>query len=191
MVRDTYHTTATKAETLLGRLDPWDTYLSRYDACDNIPPEAFAHQRVRGTIPDIDMRPEPDTTSQQFQDMASLVSQLQYMTSQQFRDIASLVSQLAFEVQLLKSNPKPPATAADNGSLSPLTPEVVGLPLAVVAVPLPIKPVVPTGEPVHHDSGARPKRQHTVKLENYAGQGASFEAFLANTKQFWYELYGK
>jgi len=35
-----------------------------------------------------------------------------------------------------------------------------------------------TGEPVHYESGTPPKR-HTVKLENNAGQRASFEALLA------------
>jgi len=45
-------------------------------------------------------------------------------SSQQFRYMASLVSQLASEVLLLKSNSTPPATAADNDSLSPLLPKV-------------------------------------------------------------------
>jgi len=89
---------------------------------------------------------------------------------------------LASEVLLLKANPTPPAATADNGSLSPLTPNVVVRPSAVVAVPLPIPPVVPTSEPVHYELGARPKH-HTVKLKNYAGQGGSFEAFLANYKE--------
>jgi len=39
---------------------------------------------------------------------------------------------------------------------------------------------VPTGAPVHYDSDARPKRLHSIKLENYAGHGVSFEAFLAS-----------
>jgi len=68
--------------------------------------------------------------------------------------MASLVSQLASEVLLLKTNLKPPAIAADNDSLSPLTHDVVGHPPAVATVPLPIPPVVPTGEPVHYESGA-------------------------------------
>jgi len=42
---------------------------------------------------------------------------------------------------------------------------------------------VPTGDPVHYDSGPPPKRQHIVKLESYAGQGASFAAFLENYKE--------
>jgi len=41
---------------------------------------------------------------------------------------------------------------------------------------------VPTGEPVHYDSNTRPRR-HTIKLESYAGQGASLEAFLAKYEE--------
>jgi len=104
-------------------------------------------------------------------------------TTQQFRDMALLVSELASEVLLLKSNATPPATIVDNDSLSPLTPGVVGRPPKVVATPLPTPLVVPTSEPVHCESGARPKRQHTVKLENDAGQGASFLAFLAKYEE--------
>jgi len=129
---------------MVGNEDPRNTYPLPYDARNNIPPEAFAHRRVRGTTPDVDMRPACDTT---------------YLL---FRDMASLVSQLASEVQFLKSNPMPPATAADNHSLSIFTPDAVGRPPAVVAVPLPTPLVVSTGKPVHYESGTRPKRQHTV-----------------------------
>jgi len=104
--------------------DPRDTYPSRYDAGNNIP---------RGTVRDVDMRSTPDTNSQQM------------------RDLTSIVSQLASQFPLFKDNLTPPATAADNDCPSPLTSDVVGHPPAVVAVPLPIPPVVPTGEPVHYD----------------------------------------
>jgi len=137
--------------TTMEREDPRDTYPSRHDAGNNIP---------RGTVPDVNMRSTPD------------------MNSQQKRDLTSIVSQLASEFQLFKDNLMPPATAADNDCPSPLTPDIVGHPPAVVSVPLPIPPVVPTGEPVHYDSGPRPTKQHIVKLESYASQGASFEAFL-------------
>jgi len=143
---------------MVGHEDPRDPYQSRYDAHNNIPPEAFAPRRVRGTIPNIDMTPPRDTTSQQLLNMASLVTQL-----------ASVVP---------KYHSTPPATAADTDSLSLLTPDAVGRPSVVVADPLPIPPVVPTGKPVHYTSGARPKRQHTVKLDNYTGQGALLEAIL-------------
>jgi len=133
--------------TTMGREDPRDTYLSWYDARNNIP---------RDTVPDIDMRSARD------------------MIAQKFRDMALRVSQLASEVQLLKSNPTPPATAADNDSLSTTTPDVVSHPPAAVAVPLPIPPVVPIGEPIHYASGSRPKLPNTVTFENYAGQGAPF-----------------
>jgi len=146
--------------TMGARDNPWDPYPSRYDTRNHIPPEAPPHRQVRGTVPDVDMRSALDTTSQQI------------------RDLASLVSQLASEVLLLKSNPTPPATTADNNSPNPLTPDVVGCP---PAVPLPVPPVVPTGEPVHYASDTRPK--HTVKLEHNAGQGASFEAFLAKYEE--------
>jgi len=111
-------------------------------------------------MPEVDMRYAPDANSQQI------------------RDLTSIVSQLASKFRLLKDNLTPPATAADNDCPNPLTPDVVGRPPAVVAVSLPIPPVVPTGEPVHYDSGPRPKKQYIVKLESYAGQGASFDAFL-------------
>jgi len=131
-----------------------DTYLSWYDARNNIP---------RGTTPDDDIRSVLETTSQQVWDLASLVSELKS------------------EIRLLKSNPVPPATTAYNDSPNPPTTDGVGRPLAFVAVPLPLPPVVPIGEPVHYDSDTRPKR--TVKLESYAGQGASLEAFLAKYEE--------
>jgi len=149
----------TEHRHMMGHEDPKNTYSIRHKTLKNVPQEAFAHRQARGTIPD--MRPERDTNSQQF------------------RDMASLVSQLAAEVLQLKSNHTPPATTADADSISPLTARAVNRLPDVVAVPLPPTPAVPTGEPVHCDSGARPKRQHSVKLKNYAGQGASFEAFLA------------
>jgi len=99
-------------------------------------------------------------------------------TSQQLLNMVSLVSQLASVALLPKYHPTPPATAADIDSLSLLTPDVAGRSLAVMAVPLPIPLVVPTGEPVHYTPCARPKRQHTVKLDNYTGQGAPLEAVL-------------
>jgi len=88
-----------------------------------------------------------------------------------------MISQLASEVLQLKSNPTPPATAADNDSLSPLAPETVSLPPQIVPTPLPLPPVVPAGEPLHYDSLPRPKK-YTVKLESFSGQGASFDSFL-------------
>jgi len=148
---------------MVGHEDPRNPYPSRNDARINIPPETFPHQQVRGTIPDVDMRPLLD------------------LTPQKYGDMALLVSQLASEVLLLKSNSMPPATIADNYRLSPFTPGAVSPP-AVVAAPLPTPPAVPTGEPLLYESGARPKR-HPVKLENYAGQRASFEAFLAKYEE--------
>jgi len=139
--------------TTMGREGPRDTHPSRYDARNNIP---------RGTMPDVDMRSTPDANSQQIRDLTSKVSQL--ASESDFR--------------LFKDNLTPPSTAADNDCPSPLTPDVVNRPPAVVAVPLPIPPVMPSGEPVYYDSGPRPKRQHIVKLESYAGQGASFEALV-------------
>jgi len=141
--------------TTMGREDPRDTNPAQYDASNNIP---------RSTTPDVDIRSVLETTSQQVQDLASLVLELKS------------------EIRILKSNPIPTATAADNDSPNPPTPDGVGrLPSAVVAVPLPLPPVVPTGEPVHYDSDTRPKC--TVKLESYAGQGASLEAFLAKYEE--------
>jgi len=113
----------TENRNMMGHEGPRDPYCSRNETRNQVPQEASAHRQARSRIPDIDMRPEPDTTSQQFRDMASLVSQFQYTTSQQCRDMASLVSQLASEVLLLRSNPTPPATAAGSDSLSPPTPE--------------------------------------------------------------------
>jgi len=137
--------------TTMVREDSRDTYPPRYDAHNNIP---------HATMPHVHMRTDLDAHSQLK------------------RDLTALVSQFASKIQLLTDNPMPPDTAADIDSPSPLTPDVVGRPPAVVAVPPPIPPAVPTGEPAHYDSGPRPQRQHIIKLESYAGQGASFEAFL-------------
>jgi len=142
---------------MVGREDSKDTHSARADTGHHIPSAAVTHRWVRTTIPDVDMRSERETVSQQF------------------RDMASMVNQLASEVLQLKSNPTPPATAANNDSLSHLT---VSFPPAVVAIPLPTPLVVSTGEPVHYDSGPRPKRQYFLKLESYADQSAFCEAFL-------------
>jgi len=80
----------------------------------------------------------------------------------------------------MKYNPTPTATAAHNDSPNPPTPDDVGRLPAAVAVPLPLPPVAPTGEPVHCNPDI-PKR--TVKLESYTGQGASLEAFLAKYEE--------
>jgi len=69
------------------------------------------------------------------------------LSSQQFRDMATLVSQLASEVLLLKSNPTPPATAADNDSISPLLPNVA---THALAAPSPTTP-----QPVPRDEAAK------------------------------------
>jgi len=103
---------------MVGCEDNRDTYSACADARHHIPPAAVTHRWVRTTIPDVDMRAERETASQQF------------------RDMASMVNQLASEVLQLKSNPTPPASAADNDSLSPLATDTVSLSPAVVAIPL-------------------------------------------------------
>jgi len=159
---DTSHRPRDQSENryIVGLDQTGNAYATRAAARNHIPPEATTHRWVRSTIPDVDPRPNRDTVSQQV------------------RDMASMISQLASEVLPLKSIPTPPATVADNNSLSPLAPKTVSLPPTVVPTPLPIPPVVPTGEPVHYTSGARPKRQHTVKLDNYTGKGAPLAAVL-------------
>jgi len=59
---------------------------------------------------------------------------------------------------------------------------MVTRPHTALVIPLPTPPVMPTGEPVHYDSNTR-SRRHTIKLESYAGQGASLEAFLAKYEE--------
>jgi len=103
-------------------------------------------------------------------------------TAQQLRDLVKLVSQLRSEIPSLLPVPNPPATLADCDSLSIITPLTATHPHTALVIPLPKPPVVPTGEPVHYDSITRPRR-HTIKLENYAGQGASLEAFLAKYEE--------
>jgi len=109
---------------------------------------------------------------------------------QQVRDMACFVSKLASEVLLFKSNITPPATAADNNILGPgdsdgdqRLPLSLPFPVAPVSLPPIFFPAVPIGEPIRTGEGARPKHKHSVKLETYAGQGASLEAFLAKFEE--------
>jgi len=103
-------------------------------------------------------------------------------TTQQLRDLVKLVSQLRSEIPSLLPIPNPPATLADCDSFSHITPVTITRPYTALVIPLPTPPVVPTGVPVHYDYNTRPRR-HTIKLESYAGQGASLEAFLAKYKE--------
>jgi len=102
---------------------------------DDGPP--FRHQGKLLAALDVDMRRPRDTSSQQL------------------RDMATLVSQLASKVPLLKSNPTPPATAADNDSISPLFPDVathaVAVPLATTLRP------APRDDAAKDEQGGKPK----------------------------------
>jgi len=110
--------------------------------------------------------------------------------SQQVRDMASLVSRLASEVLLLKTNNTPPVTADNGDSFGPVNidgdrrlpssqPNSVDPPSQPTVSP----PVVPIGEPIHPGGGSRPNNKCSVRLETYAGQGASLEAFLAKFEE--------
>jgi len=144
-----------------------NTYAARVAARNHIPPEATTYHWVRSTVSEVDM-----------------ISALETYT-QQVRDMVSLVSQLLSEVRPLNSNLTPTATSANNDSPIPPKTDALDHTPAVVPVPLPVPPVVPTGEPVHYGYNNFLKR--TVKLECYAGQGALLETFLAKYKEHsWY-----
>jgi len=156
----------------LDRLRPRDLLQNYRGPTRDAPDDATIFRPIHDPIRDVDMRPTRDDSSHQV------------------RDMASLVSRLAFGVLLLKSNITPLATAVNNDSRSPANTDshrrlLSPLHLPVASLPLPTVsfPVVPIGEPIRTGEGARLKHKHSVKLETYAGQGPSLEAFLAKFEE--------